>query len=70
MLPEPARWKRALRGRVTDPRLGETVLDPASGTGGFLIEAYNPLAKQVKTAADRKVLHEEPRFARKTPSWP
>ena len=40
---------------VTDPRLGETVLDPASGTGGFLVEAYNHLEKQVKTVADRKV---------------
>jgi type I restriction enzyme M protein len=34
------------------------VLDPASGTGGFLVEAYNHLAKQVKTVADRKVLQE------------
>jgi hypothetical protein len=41
---------------VTDPRLGETVLDPASGTGGFLVEAYNHLSKQVKTVADRKTL--------------
>ncbi|MDR0882675.1 MAG: type I restriction-modification system subunit M [Candidatus Adiutrix sp.] len=41
---------------VTDPRLGETVLDPASGTGGFLVEAYNHLAGQVKTLADRKTL--------------
>ena len=41
---------------VTDPRLGETVLDPASGTGGFLVEAYNHLSKQVKTVADRKKL--------------
>ena len=30
---------------VTDPRLGETVLDPASGTGGFLVEAFNHLAE-------------------------
>jgi type I restriction enzyme M protein len=44
---------------VTDPRLGETVLDPASGTGGFLVEAYNHLAKQVKTVADRKRLQEK-----------
>jgi type I restriction enzyme M protein len=44
---------------VTDPRLGERVLDPASGTGGFLVEAYNHLAKQVKTVADRKVLQEK-----------
>ncbi len=43
---------------VTDPRLGETVLDPASGTGGFLVEAYSYLEKQVKTIADRKRLQE------------
>jgi len=47
---------------VTDPRLGETVLDPASGTGGFLVEAYTHLAKQVKTVADRKVLQEKSLF--------
>lgn len=43
---------------VTDPRLGETVLDPASGTGGFLVEAFNHLAAQVKTVQDRKTLQE------------
>jgi Putative RNA methylase family UPF0020 len=26
--------------QVSDPRLGETVLDPACGTGGFLVEAF------------------------------
>ena len=39
---------------VTDPRLGETVLDPACGTGGFLVEAFNHLAKQVQ---DRRRPH-------------
>jgi type I restriction enzyme M protein len=29
---------------VTAPQLGETVLDPACGTGGFLVEAYDHLA--------------------------
>ena len=43
---------------VTDPRLGETVLDPASGTGGFLVEAFNHLSTQVKTVADRATLQE------------
>jgi len=43
---------------VTDPRLGETVLDPASGTGGFLVETFNHLSKQVKTVADRKTFQE------------
>lgn len=44
---------------VTDPRLGEAILDPASGTGGFLVEAYNHLERQVKTVADRKRLQNE-----------
>ena len=44
---------------VTDPRLGETLLDPACGTGGFLVEAYTHLAKQVKTVTDRKILQEK-----------
>src|SRR5213592_1188164 len=43
---------------VTDPRLGETVLGPAAGTGGFLVETFNHLSKQVKTVADRRVLRE------------
>ena len=47
---------------VTDPRLGETVLDPACGTGGFLVEAFNHLAKQVKTVADRQTLQERSLF--------
>jgi type I restriction enzyme M protein len=32
--------------QVSDPRLGETVLDPACGTGGFLVEAYDHLARR------------------------
>lgn len=42
--------------RVTDPRLGETVLDPACGTGGFLVEAYDHIAPQVATPDQRKTL--------------
>ena len=47
---------------VTDPRLGETVLDPASGTGGFLVEAFNHLSQQVKTVGDRKLFYERKLF--------
>ena len=47
---------------VTNPRLGESILDPASGTGGFLVEAFNHLSQQVKTVADRKVLQEKSLF--------
>ncbi len=41
---------------VTDPQLGETVLDPACGTGGFLVEAYTYLEKQCVTVQQRKIL--------------
>src|ERR1700681_2533165 len=34
---------------VTHPRLGETILDPACGTGGFLVEAFAHLEKQCKS---------------------
>ena len=55
---------------VTDPRLGETVLDPASGTGGFLVESFNHLSKQVKTVADRKRLQTESIFGCEPKSLP
>ncbi|MGE8451073.1 MAG: N-6 DNA methylase [Pseudomonadales bacterium] len=43
--------------QVTDPKLGETVLDPACGTGGFLVEAYDHLNAQVgKDVKQRSVL--------------
>ncbi len=38
------------------PRIGEKVLDPAAGTGGFLVETFEYLKPQQKTAADRKTL--------------
>jgi type I restriction enzyme M protein len=40
------------------PQIGETVLDPASGTGGFLVEAFDYLKKQAKTIEQRKILQE------------
>lgn len=43
---------------ATDPRLGEVVLDPAAGTGGFLVEAYSHLEKQCKTVEHRRTLQE------------
>jgi type I restriction enzyme M protein len=41
---------------VTDPRLGETVLDPACGTGGFLAEAFAHLEPQARTVEDTRLL--------------
>ena len=39
---------------VLDPKLGETVFDPACGTAGFLISAFNHVAKQTKDINQRK----------------
>src|SRR5881394_1564077 len=47
---------------VTDPKLGETILDPACGTGGFLVEAFGHLEKQCKTVQDREVLQKRSIF--------
>ena len=44
---------------VVDPQLGETILDPACGTGGFLTETYEHLLKQVNTTKDREILQRE-----------
>jgi len=41
-----------------NPRLGDTVLDPAVGTGGFLVEAYEHLKPQVKNVEQRRQLQE------------
>lgn len=41
---------------VINPQLDETVLDPATGTGGFLVESYLHLKKQSRTVGDEKTL--------------
>jgi len=47
---------------ATHPRLGETILDPACGTGGFLAEAYKHLEKECRTVEDRETLQERSLF--------
>src|SRR5438270_163920 len=56
----PYRWRdwAAPDTAATDPRLGETVLDPACGTGGFLVEAYAHLERQCRTVEDRRTVQE------------
>jgi type I restriction enzyme M protein len=41
---------------IINPKLGETVLDPACGTGGFLVNTIEFLKKQVKNPSDNKIL--------------
>lgn len=42
--------------QATDPQLGETVLDPACGTGGFLVEAFDHLRAQVGKDVKRRAI--------------
>lgn len=42
--------------QMVDPRLGETVYDPACGSAGFLVGAYNHMIQQAKLASERRVL--------------
>lgn len=49
------------------PKLGETILDPACGTGGFLVEAYEHMQPQVKTVAQRRALEKNLRGIEKKP---
>ena len=55
---------------MTNPTLGETVLDPACGTGGFLVEAHDHLAAQVKTPEDFRVLHKSSLFGQEAKPLP
>jgi len=41
-----------------DPRLGEKILDPACGTGGFLVNSIEHLRKQAKTEEDEQTIQE------------
>ncbi len=48
-----------------NPQLGETVLDPACGTGGFLACSMDHLQKQVKTTDDHNTLQQQIRGVEK-----
>jgi type I restriction enzyme M protein len=50
-----------------DPKLGEMVLDPACGTGGFLVEALEHLSPKVQTTEQRRALHNNLRGIEKKP---
>jgi len=56
--------------QAMDPQLGETVLDPACGTGGFLVEAYDHLAGQVKNPDQRRTLQRSSLFGQEAKPLP
>ena len=47
---------------VMNPQLGEEILDPACGTGGFLVEALSHLEQQCQTVEDRELLQNSSLF--------
>jgi type I restriction enzyme M protein len=47
---------------VINPQLGEVILDPACGTGGFLLESFKHMEKQCKTVEDRQMLQTQSIF--------
>ena len=52
---------------IINPQLGESVLDPACGTGGFLTCSVGHLRKQVSTSKDRDILQKSIRGIEKKP---
>ena len=56
--------------QVTDPHLGETVLDPACGTGGFLVEAYDHIFQQVSLPDQRRSLQRDTLYGQEAKPLP
>lgn len=56
--------------KVMNPQLGETVLDPACGTGGFLAEAFEHMKGQVESVEDREKLQRDSIFGIEAKSLP
>lgn len=54
--------------QLIDPKIGETIYDPACGTCGFLIQAYLHLESRAKNTESRKILSTKTFFGKeKTP---
>ena len=56
--------------KVVDPRIGETVYDPACGSAGFLCEAFNYMKKQIKSVADSDTLQKSTFFGKEKKPLP
>jgi type I restriction enzyme M protein len=56
--------------KVMNPQLGEAILDPACGTGGFLSECFEHLKSQCKRTEDFRKLQEETLYGIEAKSLP
>jgi type I restriction enzyme M protein len=55
---------------VMDPKIGEKILDPACGTGGFLAETFDHLRQQEKTTEDHGMIQTSSVFGGEAKSLP
>lgn len=56
--------------QVVDPKIGETVYDPACGSAGFLCEAFNYMSEQKKTTADYDTLQKNTFYGKEKKGLP
>ena len=56
--------------QVVNPRIGETVYDPACGSAGFLCEAFNYMLEQVRSGADVETLQKDTFFGKEKKGLP
>ena len=55
---------------VVDPKIGETVYDPACGTCGFLVQAFLHMKKREKTIEDHRILQTETFYGQEKKALP
>jgi len=56
--------------RMIDPKIGESVYDPACGSAGFLCEAFTYMSQKVKSTHDSKALQEDTFFGKEKKPLP
>ncbi len=56
--------------KVVNPRIGETVYDPACGSAGFLCEAFTYMNQRVKSTSDARTLQEDTFFGKEKKPLP
>lgn len=56
--------------KVVNPRIGETVYDPACGSAGFLCEAFSYMQEQIKSTSDSETLQKRTFFGKEKKPLP
>lgn len=56
--------------QVVNPRIGESVLDPACGSAGFLCEAYNYMKEQIQSTSDMEILQKKTFYGKEKKGLP